>query len=140
MNVKSTVIDYFKKHKNRLFIIITIIIFVTILSLIPAQILRIVTDEGINEKKLQILLIYSIFYSIIYLVIGITTFIKDIIMLSASQDITYDLRCNMMKHIHHMNYNSLINTDSGTLEAYFNNDVNSINELFTKGIVNIFTD
>ena len=140
MNVKSTVIDYFRKHKNRLFIIITMIIFVTILSLIPAQILRIVTDEGINEKKLQILLIYSIFYSIIYLVIGITTFIKDIIMLSASQDITYDLRCNMMKHIHHMNYNSLINTDSGTLEAYFNNDVNSINELFTNGIVNIFTD
>lgn len=140
MSVKKTIINYFKKHKIKLFIIIFMILLVTVLSLIPAQILRIITDEGINEAKLQILLIYSIFYSIIYLVIGITTFIKDVIMLSASQDITFDLRCNMMKQIHHMNYNSLVNSDTGTLEAYFNNDVNSINELFTKGIVNICTD
>ena len=44
--------------------------------------------------------------------------------LSNNKDITKELRCDMMKHVHKINYSSIVNTDSGTLEAYFNNDVN----------------
>lgn len=140
MSVWKTILLYFKKHKFKAVLIILMILLVTLIALLPAQILRVIVDDAISNSKIKKLLIYSVAYSIVFLLIGIITFIKDIVMLSTSQEITANIRCNMMKHVHKMNYNSLVNTDSGTLEAYFNNDVNSINELFTSGIVNICTD
>ena len=140
MSVFKTIVLYFKEHKLKLGLIVFMIIAVTLISLVPAQVLRIIVDDAIGNSKIKTLIVFSITYSLVYLLIGIITFIKDIIMLSTSQNITANLRCNMMKHVHKMNYNSLVNTDSGTLESYFNNDVNSINELFTSGIVNICTD
>ncbi|MGM9971870.1 MAG: ABC transporter ATP-binding protein [Anaeroplasmataceae bacterium] len=140
MTVSKVILLYFKEHKFKAFLILFMILLVTVLSLAPAQILRIIVDDAIGNSKIRILIIFSIVYALMYLLIGIITFIKDVIMLSTSQDITAKLRCNMMSHVHKIDYNSLVNTDSGTLEAYFNNDVNSINELFTSGIVNICTD
>ena len=140
MSVKKEVLLYFKKHIFKAIFIILMIILVTFVSLIPAQLLRIIVDDAIINSKIKTLIVFSIVYSIIYIIIGVITFIKDVIMLSTSQDITKELRCDMMKHVHKINYSSIVNTDSGTLEAYFNNDVNSINELFTSGIVNICTD
>lgn len=140
MSVLKTITYYFKHHKFKAFLIIFMICLVTVLALLPAQVLRIIVDDAIGNKKSKQLLTFAIVYGICYLVIGITTFIKDIIMLRTSQDITCDLKCNMMKHVHKLNYKSLVNTDSGTLEAYFNNDVNSINDLFTSGVVNMATD
>ncbi|UKI50524.1 MAG: hypothetical protein L6U99_03665 [Clostridium sp.] len=61
-------------------------------------------------------------------------------MLKTSQEMLGDLRCDMMKHYQNINYNTIVNNDSGTFEAYFNNDVNSINELFTSGVVDMATD
>ncbi len=140
MSVGKVIILYFKEHKFKAFLIFFMILLVTIIALIPAQILRIIVDDAIGNSKVKILAIYSIIYFFMYLLIGIITFIKDIIMLSTSQDITSLIRCKMMKHVHQMDYKSLVSSDSGTLEAYFNNDVNSINELFTSGIVNICCD
>ncbi len=140
MSVLKVIKIYFKQHKIKLFFILLLIIITTILSLLPSQILRIIIDDTITENKLNMLIKYSIIYGVCFLVIGIISFIKDIIMLSTSQYITKSLKENMMNHIHNMTYNELINNDSGTLESYFNNDVNSINELFTSGVISIITD
>ena len=121
MSVGKVVLLYFKEHKFKTFLIIFMIILVTLVALIPAQVLRIIVDDAISSSKLKKLLIFSLVYSIVYLLIGIITFLKDIIMLKTSQDITASLRCKMMKHVSNINYNSLVKTDSGTLEAYFNN-------------------
>lgn len=140
MSVGKTIKDYFKEHKLKTCLIVLAIAAVTVLSLLPAQILRIIVDDVIKEEKAQRLLAAALIYAGTYILIGIVTFLKDLIMLSASQSVTMKLRGNMMKHVHQMSYKELVNTDSGTLEAYFNNDVNSINELFTSGVVNMTTD
>lgn len=140
MNISKIIILYFKNHKLKALLIILMIILVSLVALVPAHILRVIVDDAISNSKIKLLIIYSIIYGLTYLLIGIITFFKDMIMLYTSQDITANIRCQMMKHVHKITYNSLVNTSSGTLESYFNNDVNSINELFTSGIVNICTD
>ncbi|MGM9970364.1 MAG: ABC transporter ATP-binding protein [Anaeroplasma sp.] len=140
MSFGNTIIKYFKSHKFSLFIIFSLIILVTLISLLPAQILRVIVDDVIGKGNKNKLFISSIIFAISYFMIGIITFIKDYVMLSTSQSIMYNLRLNMMKHVHKLSYKSLVKNDSGTLETYFNNDVDSINELFTSGVVNIATD
>lgn len=140
MSFCKIILSYFKKHKIRLGFVVISILLVTIISLLPAQILKIIVDEVIPSENINKLFKIALIYLLTYILIGIITFIKDIIMLNTSLRITEYLKCKMMKHINKMSYKALVNTDSGTLESYFNNDVNSINELFTSGVVSMITD
>lgn len=140
MSVGKIIFQYFKSHKIRAVWILIFILLVTILALLPAQILRIIIDDVIENKKISQLVFAALLYACVYVILGIVTFLKEILLLSTSQSIAMDLRLNMMKHVHSMSYKALVNTDSGTLEAYLNNDVNAINELFTSGVIQIITD
>lgn len=140
MSVSKVILLYFKNHKLVLVAILLLVVGVALIGLVPAQILRIIVDEIIVSKKEDLLLGVSLCYAVTYLLIGVVTFVKNYVMVSASQSITAVLRGHMMKHVHHMKYSAIVNSDSGTLEAYFNNDVNSLNELFTSGVVNMITD
>ncbi len=140
MSVGKVFLLFIKKHKIRVLLIVLSIILVSVLALLPAQVLKVIVDEIIplgDEKKL---LYIALVYLLTYICIGIATFLKDVIMICSSQHYTSELRSSMMKHMSKLSYQSLVNTDSGTLEAYFNNDVNSLNELFTSGVVNMITD
>ena len=140
MSVGKTIKKYFLHHPFKIFLVIGVIILVTILALLPAQILKYIIDEVILKKELNIILKVSSLYFLSYFLVGIITFFKDFLMLKTSQEMLGDLRCDMMKHYQNINYNTIVNNDSGTFEAYFNNDVNSINELFTSGVVDMATD
>ena len=140
MSVGRIICIYFKNHKRRAVGIVLSIGMVTFLSLMPAHILTLLVDDAISSNKAEKLIQIAIVYLSTYFVIGITTFIKDVVLLKTSLDITTDLKRNMMKHVEKMSYKALVQSDSGTLEAYFNNDVIAINELFTSGVVNMATD
>lgn len=140
MSVFKVLLLYIKRHKIRTALVIASVAAVAVLALVPAQILKIIVDDVIPQGDKAKLLKIAAVYAATYAAIGITAFIKDVILLGTSQRITEELRCTMMEHVQKMTYTELVNTDSGTLEAYFNNDVDSLNELFTSGVANMATD
>lgn len=140
MSVIGIALSYFKKHKLNLMLIIFLIVLVTLIALVPAQVLRLIVDDGIANKKSTKLFIFSLSYGISFILVGIITFIKDLVLVSTSQKITEEIRNKMMDRLHQISYKELVSKDAGTLEAYFSNDVNSINELFTSGVINLTTD
>lgn len=140
MSVGKILKEFLKKYKFKTLLIVLSILVVTIMALLPAQVLRIIVDQVIPSGDGNRLLLAAIVYVITYVLVGMTTFVKDILMLSFSQQFMKRLRYFMMKHIGKLSYTSLVNTDSGNLEAYFNNDVNALNELFTSGVVSMITD
>ncbi|MDD4584869.1 MAG: ABC transporter transmembrane domain-containing protein, partial [Bacilli bacterium] len=140
MGVKKSLLNYFKNHLFLSFIIILIIIFVTILALVPPQILRIIVDNVVLTGETQKLFLFSILYLISYLLIGVTNFAKELVLVILSQGISTNLRKEMMMHIHKMNYENFINNDAGTLESYFSNDVDAIDALITSGIISMVID
>jgi len=140
MSVKKSLINYFKKHLLLLFVIILVIIFVTLLALVPPQILRIIVDNIILKGETEKLLSFSILYLATYLLIGITNFIKELVLIILSQGISTNLRKEMMLHVHKMNYINFIKNDAGTLESYFSNDVDAIDALITSGVISMIID
>jgi len=140
MSVLKVLLLYLKRHKARTAAVIISVATVTLLALVPAQILKVIVDDIIPGGDGERLLTAALVYAATYVAIGLVTFIKDVILLSTSQRITEKLRCEMMAHVQRMTYTELVSTDSGTLEAYFNNDVDSINELFTSGAADMATD
>lgn len=63
MSVGKTIKDYFKEHKLKTCLIVLAIAAVTVLSLLPAQILRIIVDDVIKEEKAQRLLAAALIYA-----------------------------------------------------------------------------
>lgn len=140
MSVGKIFFGFLKKNKIKTIILIISILLVTIAALLPAQVLRIIVDQVIPQADTSKLLLIGFVYVGTYILVGLTTFLKDIFMLSFSQQFMKKLRSSMMKHIGNLSYTSIVNTDSGNLEAYFNNDVNALNELFTSGVISMITD
>ena len=140
MSIGKIILDYFKIHKLKALAIVLIVAIAAVAAILPAQVLRIIVDDAIPSKKAIKLLQISLVYVLTYVLVGVTTFIKDIIMLGTSQHIIMKIRSNMMKHIEKLSYRELVKTDAGSLEAYFNNDINSIHELFTAGVIDMITD
>lgn len=140
MMVLRILFEYIKKHKILTFLILLSIIGVTIFALIPAQILRVIVDTYIAKFDEGLMLRMAFIYALSYVLVGGSTFLKDYILVYFSQDFLTFLRSKMMKHYSHLKYKTLIDNDMGKYESYFNNDVNSLNELFTSGVIDMLTD
>lgn len=128
MSVGKLFFQFFIKHKFKSILLLLSIILFAVIALLPAQVLRVIVDEIIPLGDERKLLLIACVYIVTYILVGLTTFLKEVILLSFSQQFMKKLRSTMMKHIGNLSYTVLVNTDSGSLEAYFNNDVNALNE------------
>lgn len=140
MNVFKCIVDYFKKHILVFIFSIIVVVGVTILSLVPPQILRIIVDDVIPSKNKNTLLIIAIFYALIFIFIGIVDFLKEALLVVISQGVGKNIRLEMLKHVNRLSYVNFSKYDYGTLEAYFSNDVDEINTLITSGVISMAID
>ncbi len=139
MSVGKCVINYFKKHIHIFFVSLIVIILVTLISLLPPQLLKIIVDD-INNKNTDYLLMYALLYVLIYFSIGIINFLKEILLIIISQGVGKNIRLEMLNKINKMTYTNFSQYDNGKLEAFFSNDVDEINTLITSGVISMFID
>lgn len=132
--------DYIKKHKILTFLVILSVIGVTVFALIPAQILRIIVDDYINLSDESLMIRMAFIYTLSYVLVGSSTFLKDYILIYFSQNFLAFLKDKMIRHYTHLKYNMLIDNNIGGYETYFNTDVETLNELFTSGVIDMLTD
>lgn len=140
MSAVKCIINYFKKHLKILFLTILIIIASISLSLIPPQILRIIVDRIIPSNNSTKLLRLALFYMILFVAIGIVNFLKEALLVVISQGVGKGIRMEMLNKMHKLSYLSFSHLDSGSLEAYFSNDVEQINTLITSGVISMLID
>lgn len=140
MSVIKCILDYFKKHFVVFLFSIFIIVSVTILSLVPPQLLKIIIDDIIPSKDLSKLLKYALFYMLIFVAIGLINFLKGILLVVVSQGVGKKIRLEMLNKINRMSFVIFSKYDSGDLEAYFSNDVDEINTLITSGVISMLID
>ena len=66
MSVGKCIVNYFKQHICVFIFSIIVVLSVTLLSLVPPQILRIIVDKVIPSKDKNKLLLAAIFYALIF--------------------------------------------------------------------------
>lgn len=140
MRLSKVFTAYFKKHWLLTGIGVIIIALDIAFTLLPPFLMRKIVDEIIPNSDLAVLLTYSIFYMLSYTLLGVSEFLKKLILISLSQGICTEIRKNLLKKVNVMPYEELSKYDTGTLESYFNNDVNTINTLVSDGIISMCID
>lgn len=140
MSTFKCIVSYFKKHIFVFIISLLVIALVTGLSLVPPQLLRIIIDEIIPKNELSTLFIFSIYYLSVYVAIQLIDFAKEALLVVISQGVGKEIKLNMLKKVNRLSYSNFTKFDSGTLEAYFSNDVDEINTLITSGVISMAID
>ena len=121
-------------------ILVLVIIGVVILSLVPPQLLKVIIDKYLINKVTTGLLSIAIIYLLVLIFIGILDVIKEAFLVVLGQKITKEIRKEMMYKLEKVNSMYFSNNDSGEVVSLFINDVDTINSLFTNGIIGMIID
>jgi len=121
-------------------ILVLVIIGVVIISLVPPQLLKVIIDKYLINKVTTGLLSIAITYLLVLIFIGILDVIKEAFLVVLGQKITKEIRKEMMYKLEKVNSMYFSNNDSGEVVSLFTNDVDTINSLFTNGIIGMIID
>ncbi len=120
--------------------IIAMLISTLIRLIVPILIGKVVIDVAIANKDIGLLTMLIIGISLLYLIayVGNVFRIKWVNILG--QRIIYDLRRSLFSHVQRLSHNFFDKRSAGSILVRILNDVNSLQELFTNGIINLLMD
>lgn len=131
--------EYVRHNKVKTLSCLLVAILAVLMSLVPAQMIRMVTD-GYETMQDNVLMGLSIAYMTGYVLTGLLNFLKNHMLISFSQGAFAYTRKRMIEHYSRLDYRSLGETDLGTFESYFGNDMDSLCSLFEDGIIDMAFD
>ena len=138
--IKKLLWEYIKQNKIKSILCILALVVSILLSLTPAQLIRIITDDYLDRNNMAVLVILICAYVLSYVLYGLSNFLKNYLLLSFSQYYFAYVRKAMINHYSKIDYRLLTDVDIGTYEGYFGNDLNSLNSLFEDGIIDMISD
>lgn len=129
-----------KQNKCLTFLLLLLILSVVGCSLLPPQILRRIVDDYLRASKGNQLLLPAFLYLSAVIAEGILTFFKEMVLTKIGQRMTNALRGEMMEKVKKLPASYFTANDTGTVVSRFTNDVDTIQDLFSNGIISMAVD
>lgn len=135
--------SYLKPYSKKLLpaSIIAVLITTAVRLIIPILIGVYALDRAINDKK-----DFSMLTVIVAVIAGlyVKSYIANIYRIKWSyelgQGVIYDLRKHIFTHVQGLSHRFFDQRSAGSILVRIMNDTNSLQELFTNGVINIFMD
>lgn len=137
-SVGRVILSTIRLHSGLSLGILVAVIGAIVMALLPPMILGIVVDTLTSGQSLPILLV--ILYYLFLALTGITESIRESLLTIFGQKITHALRTGLMKKYSRLTTNELTAQEPGTIVSRFVGDVDTVENLFTSGIVSMFAD
>ncbi|WP_077358301.1 ABC transporter ATP-binding protein [Virgibacillus halodenitrificans] len=120
--------------------IIAMLISTAVRLIVPILISKVAIDIAIKNKDTTMLTYLVVGIAILYLFsyIGNTFRIKWVNILG--QNVIYDLRHHLFSHVQRLSHRFFDTRSAGSILVRIMNDINSLQELFTNGIINLLMD
>ncbi|MGR9050338.1 ABC transporter ATP-binding protein [Halobacillus faecis] len=120
--------------------IIAMLISTIVRLVVPVLIGQVAIDIAIAEGDTNLLIQLVVGIAIMYLLsyIGNALRIKYVNILG--QNVIYDLRQHLFSHVQRLSHKFFDSRSAGSILVRIMNDINSLQELFTNGIINLLMD
>lgn len=120
--------------------IIAMLVSTAVRLVVPMLIGKVAIDVAISNKDTNLLTYLVIGIGILYLLnyIGNIFRIKWVNILG--QNVIYDLRRHLFSHVQRLSHRFFDSRSAGSILVRIMNDINSLQELFTNGIINLLMD
>lgn len=134
--------SYMKPYsKNYLPLSVLMVILTTAVRLIiPILIGVYVLDKAIIEKDTGMLTQLIIWIAVLYALFYIANILRIRWMNQLGQSVIYDLRQHLFTHVQSLSHRFFDQRSAGSIIVRIMNDINSLQELFTNGVINLLMD
>ncbi len=138
--IYKRLVSYVIPHKKPVFYAVIAITAVSLLNFAIPQLTKIVIDDVIGLANYSLLWGIAIAIILIAVLLGIFNFIGTYMMSVVGQSTIYDIRNQMYRHLQNLSMSFFENRRTGELMSRMTNDVNTLQQLITSGVVEIFKD
>lgn len=136
--VRTVIFDTVKKQKGLSLSIVSAVIGAVVFALIPPLILADIVDSitaGTDAAFARILLYFAMLA-----LTGFTESARESLLVVFGQKITHALRSSLMDKFTHLTADNMTKQEPGTLVSRFVGDVDTVETLFSSGIISMFAD
>ncbi|RDI47631.1 ABC transporter ATP-binding protein [Falsibacillus pallidus] len=120
--------------------IIAVLITTAVRLMIPTIIGVYVLDKAITNKDSKLLGILVSIIAGLYILSYIANYFRIKWMNILGQSVIYDLRKHLFTHVQHLSHRFFDQRSAGSILVRIMNDINSLQELFTNGVINLLMD
>jgi len=135
-------LSYMKPYQKNLLplSIITVLITTAVRLIIPILIGVYVLDQAITNKDGSQLTTFVLLIGAMYAVSYAANFYRIKWMNELGQKVIYDLRKGLFTHVQKLSHRFFDERSAGSILVRILNDINSLQELFTNGVINLLMD
>lgn len=131
---------YIKKYKGKMITALVLSVFAAISGLLGPLIIQYALDNTIPQKNMgQLVLLTLAFVGTIAVSITFST-IRSRIMTVVGQDIIFDIRTDLFKHLQELPFEYYDNRPHGKILIRVVNYVNSVSDMLSNGIINVILE
>lgn len=131
---------YIKKYKGKMITALVLSVFAAISGLLGPLITQYALDNTIPQKNMgQLVLLSLAFVGTIAVSITFST-IRSRIMTVVGQDIIFDIRTDLFKHLQELPFEYYDNRPHGKILIRVVNYVNSVSDMLSNGIINVILE
>ncbi|MFC7321401.1 ABC transporter ATP-binding protein [Halobacillus campisalis] len=120
--------------------IIAMLIATIVRLIVPILIGRVAIDVAIADGNTNLLIQLVVGIAIMYLLSYIANMLRIKYVNILGQNVIYDLREHLFSHVQKLSHKFFDNRSAGSILVRIMNDINSLQELFTNGIINLLMD
>ena len=128
---------YMKKHRKKMIAALILSIFAAVSGLLGPIITQYALDNTIPEKNVPELLLLVCLLIVTILISVIFSNIRARIMTVVGQDIIFEIRTDLFKHLQKLPFEYYDNRPHGKILIRVVNYVNSVSDMLSNGIINI---
>lgn len=133
-------LGYLRPYKWQVAIAITVLIFASATQVVGPWLTQIIIDEAIPSRDTSFLALLVAGYVTAIVLGAALTYLQGIITTWLGQSVMYDLRAKIFQKFQHMDVRFYDKNPVGRLMTRITNDVETLNELFSSGLVTVFGD
>ncbi|MHB1153424.1 MAG: ABC transporter ATP-binding protein [Eubacteriales bacterium] len=138
--IKKSVINTVKKNVFICALLFIVVFGAVTAGLIPPQLLRQIIDHNLVPGSSEGLFNLAVIYIIVIVFIGVFDFLKGAVLTILGQKISKEIRMGMIEKLEKINTMFFSSNPSGSVVSRFTNDVETVNTLFTGGIIGMAID
>jgi len=132
---------YVKPYQKRLLpVLLVSIVLITLTKLAVPLLISKIIDQALGKGDASLLLIIVASMAIAYTVQMLATNFRIRYMNDVGQRVIYDLRRDLFSHIQQLSFRFFDKRPAGSVLVRITNDVNSLQDLFINGVINVMLD
>lgn len=137
-NLKKIIINALLEHKMRSLVSFVVIVLSIILEVIPPLVLARAVDDLTGNRMISLILVLGYFGMLA--LSGLADALREALIVAVGEGLTHDLRSAMMAKLHRLPAVYFTEHDAGQIASVQVNDVDAIEDMFSSGIVSMFSD